>query len=610
MMREFDLGESMRAFVRVMLLSTAAMGVMATSGMAAKNATESPARTAASGPRDENQEWNQLADEFLDGCYFKFAPSNGTSAGLHQYDNKLEDYSRAGVKEEIRVLHEFEKRVAAVNSKGLSETNAGDREMLLGTIRSRLLTLETIRPWEKNPDTYSSGVTNSVYVIMSRKFASADQRLRSVVARELLMPQVFQEARENLKNPPRIYTEIALEQIDGITGFFQMDVPAAFIDAKDAEVKAAFAKSNAAVIAELQSYGKWLKSDLLPQSNGDFRFGAETFSKKLLYDEMVDTPLDRLLEVGMANLRKNQAEFNRIAKEVNPQKSPKEVLDDLGATHPTPDHLLQAFRDTFDGLIAFIRGKHILTIPSEVRPTLQETPPFERATTTASMDTPGAFEKVATEAYFNVTLPGPNDTPGEIAGRMAEFNVGTIVSTAIHETYPGHYVQFLWAPDAPTKIRKLIGANSNAEGWAHYCEQMMLDEGFGQPGVGAKDIAESRLIRLGQLQDALLRNARFIVGIQMHRGKMTFDESVNFFVNEGYQTHESALTETKRGTSDATYLYYTLGKLEILKLREDLRKKEGASFSLEKFHNDFLKQGFPPIKIVRKALLHDDSPEL
>jgi hypothetical protein len=278
--------------------------------------------------------------------------------------------------------------------------------------------------------------------------------------------------------------------------------------------------------------------------------------------------------------------------------------------HPAPDHLMQSFRDTFDGLIAFIRGHHILTIPSEIKPTLQETPPFERATTTASMDTPGPFEKVATEAYFNVTLPGPKDTPEEIAGRMAEFNVGTIVSTAIHETYPGHYVQFLWTPQAPTRIRKILGANSNAEGWAHYCEQMMLDEGFGQPGTGAKDLTESRLIRLGQLQDALLRDARFVAGIQMHRGKMTFDEAVDFFVKEGYQTHESGLIETKRGTSDATYLYYTLGKLEIFKLREDLRKKEGAAFSLEKFHNDFLKQGFPPIKIVRKALLQDDSPEL
>jgi uncharacterized protein (DUF885 family) len=156
----------------------------------------------------------------------------------------------------------------------------------------------------------------------------------------------------------------------------------------------------------------------------------------------------------------------------------------------------------------------------------------------------------------------------------------------------------------------LLGANSNAEGWAHYCEQMMLDEGYGQPGAGAKSEREAKFLRLGQLQDALLRNARFVVGIEMHTGKMSFDEAVAFFEKEGYQSHESGLIETKRGTSDATYLYYTLGKLEILKLRDDLRKKQGAAFSLEQFHDAFLGQGFPPIKIVRQALLGDDSPTL
>ena len=600
----------MHGFEKVRAVIAASVLMVLPVGSAIADSANHSAQAAKNHRREEAKKWNQIADAFLDQVFFKFAPTTATTAGLHQYDWQLENYSHAGVDEQVRVLHEFEKRVAAFDAKGLSETDAADWELVLGTIRSNLLTLGTIRPWEKNPDTYSSGITNSVYVIMSRNFAPADERLRSVIAREKLMPAVFDAARQNLKNPPRIYTEIAIEQIDGIAGFFQSDVPAAFVDAKDPAVKAEFAKTNAAVIAALQSYGKWLKTDLLPLSNGDFRFGAETFSKKLLYDEMVDTPLDRLLEIGMADLGKNQNEFNRIAKEVNPQKSAREVLDELGGMHPAPDHLMQAFRDTFDGLIGFIRGHHILTIPSDIRPTLQETPPFARAITTASMDAPGPFEKVANEAYFNVTLPGPNDTPEEIAGRMAGFNLGTIVSTAVHETYPGHYVQFLWAPQAPTRIRKVLGANSNAEGWAHYCEQMMLDEGFGQPGTGAKDQNESRLIRLGQLQDALLRDARFIVGIQMHRGKMSFEEGVKFFVKEGYQSHENGLIETKRGTSDATYLYYTLGKLEILKLREDLKKREGALFSLEKFHDDFLKQGFPPIKIVRKALLKDDSPEL
>ena len=272
--------------------------------------------------------------------------------------------------------------------------------------------------------------------------------------------------------------------------------------------------------------------------------------------------------------------------------------------------MLNAFRATFDSLISFIREHHIVTIPSDVRPLVEETPPFMRATTFASMDTPGPYEKHATEAYFNVTLPEPTMTPKEVEGFMHSFNRGTVISTAVHEAYPGHYVQFLWVPQAPSRVRKLLGASSNAEGWAHYCEQMMLDEGYGQPGAGAKDQREAKFLRLGQLQDALLRNARFIVGIQMHTGKMTFDQAIEFFQKEGYQSKETAEVETKRGTGDPTYLYYTLGKLEIMKLREDLKAKQGAAFSLQKFHDEFLKQGFPPIRIVREAMLGDNSPTL
>ncbi len=564
-------------------------------------ASESPAAAAA---------LRQLADQYFDQVYFHYDPSSGTEAGLHQYDAQLEDYSRDAVDRETADLQRFEGKFNAVPAAQLDLTSQGDLELLLADIHSKLLSLNTIRLWEKDPDQYSSGISNSAFVLMERTFASSDDRLRSLVAREKLMPAALQAAHQNLKNPPRIYTEIALEQLPDIISFFQSDVPAAFKQAQNEQLKQEFSQVNGAVVAALQRYQTWLKKDVLPQSHGDFRYGADTFSKMLQYNEMVDTPLPRLLEIGYADLHKNQAEFNRIAKEIDPNRQPREILAELGRDHPEPDHLLQSFRDTFQGLIQFIQARHIVDIPSPVRPIVEETPPFMRATTTASMDTPGPFEKVATQAYFNVTLPGPHDTSRQIDERMAAFNRGTIISTAIHEAYPGHYIQFLWVPQAPSTVRKLLGANSNAEGWAHYCEQMMLDEGYGQPGTGARDARDAKMIRLGQLQDALLRDARFVVGIQMHTGKMTFDQAVDFFLTEGYQTHEGGLIETRRGTTDATYLYYTLGKLQIMKLRADVEKKEGAQFSLERFHDDFLKQGFAPVKIVRRALLGDASPTL
>lgn len=351
------------------------------------------------------QTFGVVSDQYFSDVLFHFSPTLATQTGLHQYDNQLEDYSAAAVQKQVAALKEYEKKIAAIDPSGLDASVAADHAILLNSIRSQLLSLEIIRNWEKNPDNYSSGVTNSIFVLMERPFAPVNTRLRSAVEREKQIPQVFVEARKNLKNPPRIFTEIALEQIDGLVSFFQSDVPAAFADADDAKAKADFARTNAAVIQSLKDYGAWMKSDLLPRSNGDYRLGADTFAKKLQYDEMVDVPLPHLLEIALADLHKNQAEFARIAKEVDPSKTPQEVLAELATIHPAPDKLLDAFHGTFDSLITFIRAHKIITIPSDVQPTLEETPPFMRATTFASMDPPGAFETRSTKAYFNVTLP-------------------------------------------------------------------------------------------------------------------------------------------------------------------------------------------------------------
>ncbi len=535
-----------------------------------------------------------IYDRFFDEYYFPNNPTIATSSGIHKYDGQLEDYSRAGVMKRVQQLQEW-------GSQFDKLPPSDDRDLVLSYIRATLLELEVNRQWEKNPDNYSSGVASSAFTIMSRKFAPPEARLKSLIERERRMTGVLLDARANLRNPPRIYTEIAIEQLPGNIDFFKNDVPLAFKDVKDAKLLADFKASNQAVITALEQYETYLKNDLLPRSNGDFRLGAANFSKKLLYEEMVDIPLDRLLEIGYANLRENQKALRETAAKIDPNKTPQQVLDELERDHPAPGDLLASFRDTVSKLREFIVAKKIVTIPSTVLPILEETPPFMRALTFASMDTPGPYETVAKEAFFNVTLPEKSWTPDQIEDYMHSFNRGTVLSTSVHEAYPGHYVQFLWVQKLNSKVRKLLGANSNAEGWAHYCEQMMLDEGYanGDPRM-----------RLGQLQDALLRNARFIVGIEMHTGKRTFDQGVEFFEKEGFQPHEGAIKETKRGTSDPTYLYYTLGKLQILKLREDYKKLKGAQFSLQEFHDNFLKQGFPPIRIVRHAMLGNDSPTL
>src|SRR5215471_19008374 len=413
----------------------------------------------ASRPADASQDqaFTALADQYFDQFYFKFNPSAGTAAGFHQYDNLLEDYSRASINEQVRLLKDLRSRAGKINAVQPSPAAAIDRGLLIDDISSRLLTLEDIRPWEHNPDSYSSGVTNSIFLIMARTFAPADQRLKSVIAREKQIPAVFRAARQNLKNPPPIFVDVALEQIPGIISFFQKDVPEAFKEVKDPALLKEFQASNQKVMDELKTFEQWMEKELKPQAHGEF---------------------------GMANLRQNQQAFKDTAAKIDSTRTPQQILQELEKDHPAPDKLLQTFRDTLGGLKSFLEDRHIVKVPSEVLPIVEETPPFQRALTFASMDTPGPYEKVAKEAFFNVTLPESTWSAKEVEEHMAGFNRGTVISTAVHELYPGPYTQFLWVPYAPSKTRKLLGCGSNAEGWAHYTEQMMLDEGYGRsPGV-------------------------------------------------------------------------------------------------------------------------------
>jgi len=558
---------------------------------------EVPNRAAA---QNADATLNQLIDQYFD-FYFRTHPTAATAAGFHQYDDKLEDFSRQAVDAEISGLKDLQARFERSPSSGLSADALVDRDLVTAAIKAQLLELENIQMWRKDPDQYTSNASYSVFLIMKRNFAPLDKRLRSLIARERQIPKVFEAARRNLENPPRVYTEVALQQLPDVTGFFQNDVPAAFASVKDPKLQAEFKASNAEVVRALRNYENFLRADLLPNSKGDFRIGAENYSKKLLYEEMVDVPTDHLLELGYADLRRNQEALKVAAAKIDPKKSPRDLLAGLQKNHPAPNALLPSFRTKLVELRSFIKQQHIITIPSQVMPTIEETPPFARALTTASMDTPGPYETKATEGIFNVTLPDPKWKRERTEEWMQGFNHGVITSTAIHEVFPGHYTQFLWVQRAPSKARKLLDCGTNAEGWAHYTEQMMLDEGYGK---------DDPTLRIGQLQDALLRDSRLIAGIEMHTSKMTMEQAKQFFIEQGYQVPPVADVEAKRGTSDPTYLVYTVGKLQIMKLREDYRKMKGDQFSLLEFHDRFMQQGAVPLKIIRKTMLGDDSPTL
>ena len=472
---------------------------------------------------------------------FRTSPAYATNQGVHTYDGEMSNFSKGAIRARIAELKGFEKRFEKFDPLKLDVPTAIDVIMIRNDIRANLLELEEVRMWRRDPDQYPGTATRSVYALMNRDFAPVTQRLESVISRLEKIPTLLAQGRANLDNPPQVYTEVALEQIDGIVEFFERDVPLAFESVRDARRIARFKAANAAAIQALKGYGQWMKADLLPRSKGEFRLGEELFRRKLRYEEMVDLPIDTLLKIGWADLRRNQEHFARIVEEYYPGQNVEDVRRQIEDDHPRADQLLAAVREVMEGLRQYLVDREIVTIPSEVRPTVQETPPFMRALTFASMDTPGPYEDKATEAYYYVTLAEKDWPAQQIADHMATFNRGVIISTSVHEAWPGHYVQFLWVKQVSSAVRKLLGAASNSEGWAHYAEQMMLDEGYG---------GGDPPVRLGQLLDALLRNARFIVGIEMHRGKMSFEQGVEFFVREGYQTRASAKRETRRGTSD------------------------------------------------------------
>lgn len=537
--------------------------------------------------------FGEVAQAYLEDVYRR-QPTFATFLGIHKYNDKLQDPSRQAVMDEIAAARQFRDRAAAIDAATLSPANQLDREQLLHAIDSRLLSLEVVRPWARDPDTYSSGLTNTAYIMIKRAFAPPDERLRQLIAREKAMPAALAEARKNLENPPRIYTEIAIEQIDGNRGFFQDAVASAFPTVTDKALLAEFKQANDAVIAALDDYKTWLQGDLLKRSTGEFAIGEDTFRKKVAADEMITLSLDELLAIAEKDLRKNQAAFADTARLIDPKRTPMQVLETVQSDYPPAAKLLATTQSELDALGRFMSDHHLITVPKAAPAVVQETPPFLRATTSASMDIPGPFETKATEAYYNMTLPDPKSSAKETREFMKQWYFAAISNVSVHEVWPGHYLQFLYARQFPSDVRKVFGAATNSEGWAHYCEQMVIDEGFH---------ADDPRYRLAQIQDALLRNARFIVGISMHTKGMTMAQAEDFFVTEGYQPRPVARSESKRGTSDPTYGYYTMGKLMILKLREDYKAKMGAQYSLQKFHDTFIALGPLPLPLIRKAML-------
>jgi len=524
-------------------------------------------------------------------------PERATALGDHRFDARVDDDSAAGIARIVSHAHRWEKIFRAFDRNSLSPNSEADREWLLANIDGELLRTESMRSYERDPGMYLP--TRAVNELIKRNFAPAEVRMRSVTAREKAALANLGAARRNLRaeRVPQVAIDIVLQQMQSTLTFFRTSLLQAFDKVPDGPDKKALRKANSLVISAINDYGEWLRSTLRPSARGNYAIGADAF-RRMIYDEdMVDTPLDKLEQIGETELRRLQDQFAATARLIDAKHSAAEVASALGRDHPAPNQVISSVTAGLGSVRAFVVSHDLVKIPSAVEPIVAETPPYMRATTFASMDSPGPFERT-TEAYFYITLPDPAWPKEKQEQLLAFYSPPTISDTSVHEVYPGHYVQFLVNRLNPDLVRRIYHSGADAEGWALYCEQMMLDAGFHN---------SDPKFRLAQLQMALLRACRYLVAIRMHTRGMTVAQATVFFETSGYQNHHNAEVEALRGTDDPGYLRYQLGKLMILQLRGDFRRKEGTAFSLGKFHNDFLSEGTIPVPLIRNAMLGSSS---
>ena len=566
----------------------------------ASNFSPAAADTAANRTEsDPNASFHKQTADFIE-AEMRLYPEHATALGDHRFDDRIDDLSAAGAADVISHAHHWIKIFGADDPRALIANDEADREWLLAHLDGELLWTQQIRTYERDPGSYLP--TSAINSLIKRDFAPLLVRMHSVAAREIAALKNLAAARINLKaaRTPKVAIEITLQQMPATIGFFRNDVPLAFAKAPDSDEKASFLRANANLIIAIEDYSRWLKNDLMPHATGNYAIGADAYRRMLEDGDMVDLPLEQLEAVGVKELARLQDEFKTTAAAIDPNRTPADVIKTLSQDHPDSEGVLPEVASGLSDLRNYVIAHRLATIPSDVLPMVRETPPYMRATTFASMDTPGPFEKT-TEAFFYVTLPEPSWSEEKKAQLLAFYAPPTISDTSVHEVYPGHYVQFLNNRLLPDQVRQIYHSGADSEGWALYCEQMMLDEGLhqGDPKY-----------RLAQLQMALMRACRYLAGIRMHTQGMTVDEAAKFFELNAYQTPHNAMVEALRGTDDPGYLRYQLGKLMILKLREDVRRQQGAAFDLGKFHDDFLKQGAMPIKLIRRAMLGSDGPLL
>ena len=578
----------------------------------ASSASPSPkaSRTKSPPPLKPDAELDVVADEYIRG-YLAARPLQATALGFHEYDGRINEDTRLAIDAELARLRRFDDRLSKFDLTKLGPRAAIDLRLLQASIKRELLFIGELGIYEHNPLTYARAIDVGVYA--KRKYAPIEDRVRSIVVVENQAPNIMIAARTNLADPlPKPYVELAIQTARGASEFLKKDLIEGLTDLKDETLRNTFLQSNRRAASALTEYATWLEKEKLPKATPDFAIGEEKYQRFLAETEFVNISPAKLLELGLAELKKEQDAFAEAAKKIDETRPADVVFKQIQSDHPTAANLIPEITKRLDGIKKFVVDRKLVTIPGDAKTQVKETPQDRRATSFASMDTPGPFEKRANESYFYVTPPENDWTELQKEQWLTAFNYFLSDLVSIHEVYPGHYVQFLHLnASKATKTEKVFSATSFVEGWGHYCEQMMIDEGFGGAAPNAKpsedEIQRAAKYRMVQAQAAMLRLCRLCVSIRMHTQGMSVEDATKFFQENCFMEEKPARAEAMRGTFDLGYGNYSLGKLEILKLRADYQAQEGDKFSLKKFHDELLNHGMLPIRLLREAMLKDKA---
>ena len=555
----------------------------------------------ASGP-SPSTEFARFVDSYLDG-FARRHPSIAAGNGIHDHDDMMDDLSARGIRAEIAALKRDRRRLDAFEPRKLTADERVDRRILSGVIDGWLLEQETLANWRRNPMVYAAALTDGIHNLMTVESDPAPVRMRRIISKLRQVPALVAAARTNISNPPRLFAARGASMMRGASEMLGKDLDLAFAGNQNVALRDSLRRAADTAIPVVDAYATYLERDVVPGATGTFAIGAANLSRRYLAEELIDTPLATMVAIGERELTRSQAEFRVAAEQLAPGRDPQETWRTVRRDHPKLGGVVIATQRIVDSLTAFVSARGIASVPPGERVVVAPALPFDLGF--ASMHASPPLEKTPVKSVFYITDARADLSPAEQDAWLERYNYASLSNTAAHEAMPGHWLHSTYMRRTPGKVRRIwIGLNpfpqpsSGQDGWAHYAEQMVLDQGYG---------AGDPRLRLAQLSDALTRVCRLLSGIKVHTGRWTLGDAQRCFEQQAYVATPAAKREAERSTYDPTYGGYFLGKRGILKLRADYQMHMGARFTLRDFHERIMSNGIAPIWGHRQLLLPGDS---